>query len=72
MPRTAPQIDLAPGDRAKLERLARSRATPQGLVLRARIVLAAAEGFSNQLIAGTLHVTPATVGNGGRASTIGA
>src|SRR5450755_400029 len=62
MPRTARQIDLPPGDRVKLERLARSRSTPQGLALRARIVLAAAEGLSNQQIAGTLHVTPATVG----------
>jgi transposase len=62
MPRTAPQIDLDPGDRVKLERLVRSLSTPQGLALRARIVLAAAERLSNQQIAEKLGATAATIG----------
>src|SRR5258708_11605841 len=62
MSRTALEIMLDPSDRAALERLARSPYTPQGLANRARIVLAAAEGLSNQQIAERLHVSSVTVG----------
>ena len=62
MSRTAPEIALDPSDRAALERLARSPYTPQGVANRVRIVLAAAEGLSNQQIAERLHVSSVTVG----------
>src|SRR5258708_39753392 len=62
MSRTALEIMLDPSDRAALERLARSPHTPQSLANRARIVLAAAEGLSNQQIAERLHVSIVTVG----------
>jgi len=62
MSRTAPEIVLQPSDRATLERLARSHNTPQGLANRARIVLAAADGLSNQQIGERLHVSSVTVG----------
>ncbi len=62
MPRVAPTIDLDPQIRAQLERLARVPSTPQAVALRARLVLAAAQGFSNQQIAESFHITPATVG----------
>ena len=62
MPRVAPTIDLDPPTRAELERLARAPSTPQAVALRARLVLAAAQGLSNQQIAATFHLTPNTVG----------
>src|SRR6266850_1801545 len=62
MSRTALEIMLDPSDRAALERLERSPSTPQGLANRARIVLAATEGLSNQQIAERLHVSAVTVG----------
>jgi len=62
MSRTAPEIVLEPSDRTTLERLARSPSTPQGLANRARIILAAVEGLSNQQIAKRLHVSNVTVG----------
>jgi len=62
MSRTAPEIVLEPSGRAALERLARSPSTPQGLANRARIILAAVEGLSNEQIAERLHVSNVTVG----------
>lgn len=62
MPRVAPAIALDPPTRAEVERLARAPSTPQALALRARLVLAAAAGHSNQQIAATFHLTPNTVG----------
>jgi transposase len=62
MPRKAPHIWLDRIDWSELERLARSLSTTQGQAIRARIVLAAAEGLSNQEIAQRLHVAEATVG----------
>jgi transposase len=61
MPRVAPAIDLNPVSEATLKHLVRSPSTPQGLALRSRIVLAAAEGQANQQIAATLHVPEITV-----------
>jgi transposase len=62
MSRNAPEIALDPSDRAALERSVRSPHTPQGVANRARIVLAAAEGLSNQQIAERLHISCITVG----------
>ena len=62
MPRVAPEITLHPQALAELQRLARAPSSPQALALRARLVLAAAQGLSNQQIAASLHVTAITVG----------
>jgi putative transposase len=62
MPRLAPEIALHPQARAELQRLARAPSTPQAVVLRARLVLAAAQGLSNQRIAADFQVTANTVG----------
>jgi transposase len=62
MPRRPPSIALDPPTRADLQRLARAPSTPQGLAQRARIVLSAAEGFSNQRIAAHYHLSVNTVG----------
>jgi transposase len=61
MPRRALAIALQPQTRAELKRLARVPSTPQGLALRARLVLAAARGSSNQEIAAAFHITANTV-----------
>jgi transposase len=62
MPRVAPKIALSPPARAQLLRLERAPSTPQAVALRARLVLGAADGFSNQQIAAQSHVTVNTVG----------
>src|SRR5689334_9240197 len=62
MPRRAPPISLTTEARAALERMVRVPTTPQAWVLRARIVLAAGDGMSNQAIAAQLSVTASTVG----------
>ena len=62
MPRVAPEIALDPQSRAELQHLARAPSSPQALALRARLVLAAAQGLSNQQIAAYFHVTENTVG----------
>ena len=51
MGKPAPAIDLSAEERAELEGLAGRRRTAQGLAKRARIVLAAADGLENQVIA---------------------
>ncbi len=51
-----PEIVLSDEERAELERLVRAYTTPQHLVLRARIVLLAADGLSTSQIARTLGV----------------
>jgi transposase len=48
-------------ERQTLERWVRSTRTEQRLVLRARIILALSQGQSNQLVADTLRIRPATV-----------
>jgi transposase len=55
-------LTLDIGDQTKLELLARRPKTAQRVALRAKIVLRAAEGVSNQEIARRLGVTGATVG----------
>jgi putative transposase len=52
-----PTIDLAATERQELERLVRRHTTPQQLALRARIVLAAADGANNCQIARQLEVS---------------
>src|SRR6266545_5473446 len=60
--RVAPLIQLSPNDRTVLERFARGRRTPVRLVLRARIVLLAAEGLENREIAVKLNTSKPTAG----------
>lgn len=60
--RVAPPIELSPGERSRLETWSRGRSTPQRLVLRAQIILRAAEGKENQAIADELATRPNTVG----------
>jgi transposase len=55
-------LTLEPGDKEKLNLLARRPKTAQRAALRAKIVLRAAEGLPNQEIARRLGVTGATVG----------
>ncbi|MDU3748165.1 MAG: IS630 family transposase, partial [Cutibacterium avidum] len=57
----APPLGLREGDRARLESLTRSRTAGAGGVLRARIVLAAADGVANERIAEQLQVSKNTV-----------
>jgi len=60
--RIAPAVQLSDDDRKTLERWARGRSTPARLVLRARIVLRAAEGARNDVIAGELGTDRLLVG----------
>ena len=62
MSRPAPHIELTPAQAAELRALVRATTTPQRLVLRARIVLQAAEGHPSDVIAVELAQTPGTVG----------
>jgi transposase len=55
-------IDLSETERETLERWARRPKSAQALALRCRIVLAAAEGATNQEIAQRLSCHPTTVG----------
>lgn len=55
-------MTLTEEERSRLETWARGRSTPARLVLRARIVLAAAKGEENQKIARDLETRPNTVG----------
>ena len=52
-----PVVELANSERQELEALTRRHATPQQLALRARIVLAAADGANNGQIARQLAVS---------------
>lgn len=60
--RVAPVIQLSDDEQAKLRKWSHGRSTPTRLVLRAKIVLLAAEGIENKEIARTLSTRPATVG----------
>jgi transposase len=60
--RVAVTIELSAKEQATLEHWARGRSTPSRLVLRARIVLAAAAGQRNDQIAAALGTQPRTVG----------
>jgi putative transposase len=55
-------VKLSEKEREDLENIASSRSIPQGLVIRARIVLMAAEGTENIEIAKQLNTTRETVG----------
>lgn len=59
--RIAPSVVLLDEERSKLEKYARGRSVPARLVLRAEIVLMAAEGMHNQDIAAELGVARRTV-----------
>lgn len=59
--RPVPPLQLVDDDRATLTTWSRSRALPQRLVLRARIVLLAAEGVANRQIAQRLGTSQPTV-----------
>jgi transposase len=62
MAKAAVAIELTAAERAELESLAGRRRTAQGLAKRARIVLAAADGSENKVIAATLGADANTVG----------
>jgi transposase len=62
MGKPAVAIELTAAERAELESRASRRRTAQGLARRSRIVLAAAEGMENQVIARTLGADENTVG----------
>jgi len=53
----AQPVGVSPRQQRVLERLVRRRKTPQQLVTRARIILAAAAGESNRALAGRLGIT---------------
>lgn len=55
------EIKLSRIERVELESIVKSRSLPAGLVRRADIILASAQGESNQSIAGRLKVNPVTV-----------
>src|SRR5674476_1511391 len=59
--RVAAGLVVADSDRVELERLTRSSTVPAGLALRARIVLLAAAGTPNQVIADKVQVSRPTV-----------
>jgi transposase len=57
----AAALSLSDGERGTLERLARAQSAPHRHVLRARVLLLAADGLANALIAEEVGVTPVTV-----------
>ena len=59
--RAPPPVTLSPRERAELVRWTRGRSVPVRRVERARIVLLAAEGRTNQAIAKLLRLSPVTV-----------
>jgi FixJ family two-component response regulator len=56
-----PELALADDERAALQRWARRAKSSQALALRCRIVLACAEGASNQAVAERLGISRPTV-----------
>lgn len=60
--RPVPPVALASSDRQQLVAMSRSRNMPHALVRRAKIVLLAADGFSNTTIADKLGLSKLTVG----------
>jgi transposase len=59
--RPAPALALRDGDREELRRITRSSSVRAGLALRARIVLAAADGEANERIAARVGASKVTV-----------
>ncbi len=60
--RIAPRIELTQRERKTLQRWSRGRSTPARLVMRAKIVLSAADGMQNKDIAVELETSRKTVG----------
>lgn len=60
--RALPSLKLSKDDRSQLLAIARSRSLPHGIVRRAEIVLASADGETNKAIAKRLKLTQMTVG----------
>ena len=60
--RRLPALELSDGERAELKALTSRRKTGQGVALRARIVLACAQGAENREVAARLAVDKDTVG----------
>lgn len=61
MPRRATPIELTPAERTELERRVRARTSRQQDVLRARIILLAADDATNRAIAAELGIVRHTV-----------
>ena len=61
MGRVPARLELSESERGELSGLAARRSTAQALALRARIVLACADGHQNKQVAQLLDVDPATV-----------
>lgn len=61
MPKRAPVIHLSEQEREELTRLTKRHRSEQQVVVRARIILAAAQGASNAQIARDVHITVETV-----------
>ena len=61
-PRTAPKIELDTRQREELESFARSRSLPHALVLRAKVVLLAAQGLDNLEISEKVGLSRIAVG----------
>jgi transposase-like protein len=57
----AAALPLSDGERETLERLARAQSVPHRQVLQARVLLLAADGVANAVIAEDVGVTPVTV-----------
>ena len=64
-----PALKITPAERAELSSLAARRSTAQALALRARIVLACAEGGENKAIAEEMGLDRQTVGKWRRRSS---
>ena len=60
MARRAPHIELTLNERQSLERITRSSSAEQREVMRARIVLLAADGLNNTEVAERLEIDHAT------------
>jgi len=71
MPRVALPVQIDPETRNTLNQFIRSSSTPQSLAMRSRIVLAAADGSSNQRIAAELKIPGITVGKWRRSFAMG-
>ncbi len=57
----APPLAVADADRKRLVTLSRQRSIPRGILLRVNIILGAAEGRANHLLARELSTTMTTV-----------
>src|SRR6478736_5819243 len=57
----AAPLPLSDGERETLERLARAQSAPHRQVVQARVLLLAADGVANAVIADEVGVTPVTV-----------